>query len=227
MYLNPPSSYFNKASRNRVLSSSPDPAIHSIAFAKPHRLLLAIPQSFPSFKTLSTLWIGVGCVWVQISSQGMTMREGWRKGYNDFSLRMSNFLSKRWVCVVENLFRVFFSEWPLLHLWVTRVYIAWVKGKQVTHKKKKNSKQKVSRLSRRKALLARHSRKRQPGTTLQLPVMCFSHAFSREPSSRTSHELLAKCTDLQLSLSLHQLNNKIPQNTRNKIKVITKLFVME
>ena len=137
MYLNPPSSYFNKASRNRVLSSSPDPAIHSIAFAKPHRLLLAIPQSFPSFKTLSTLWIGVGCVWVQISSQGMTMREGWRKGYNDFSLRMSNFLSKRWVCVVENLFRVFFSEWPLLHLWVTRVYIAWVKGKQVTHKKKK------------------------------------------------------------------------------------------
>ena len=39
------------------------------------------------------------------------------------------------VCVVENLTRVFLSEWPLLHLWVMRVYIAWVKGKQVTLKK--------------------------------------------------------------------------------------------
>ena len=31
MYLSPPSSYFNKASWNCVLSSSPDPAIHPIA----------------------------------------------------------------------------------------------------------------------------------------------------------------------------------------------------
>ena len=100
MYLSPPSSYSNKASRNRVLSSSPDPAIHPIASAKPHRLLLAIPQSFPSSKTLSTLWKGVGCVWVQISSQGMTMWEGRRRGYKDFSLRMSSSLSKRWVCVL-------------------------------------------------------------------------------------------------------------------------------
>ena len=38
------------------------------------------------------------------------------------------------VCVVENLSRVFLSEWPLLHLWVMRVYIVWVKGKKVTHK---------------------------------------------------------------------------------------------
>ena len=30
MYLNPPSSYSNKASRNRVLSRSPDPAISSV-----------------------------------------------------------------------------------------------------------------------------------------------------------------------------------------------------
>ena len=30
MYLSPPSSYSNKASRNRVLSSSPDPAINSM-----------------------------------------------------------------------------------------------------------------------------------------------------------------------------------------------------
>ena len=74
----------------------------------------------------------MGCVWVQISSQGMIMGEGRRRGYNDFSLRMSSSLSKRWMCIVENLSRVFLSEWPLLHLWVMRVYITWVKGKQVT-----------------------------------------------------------------------------------------------
>ena len=100
MYLSPPSSYSNKASRNRVLSSFPDSAIRLIASTKPSRLLLVNPQSFPIFKTLSTLWIGVGYVWVQISSQGMTMGEGRRRGYNDFSLRMGSSLSKRWVCVL-------------------------------------------------------------------------------------------------------------------------------
>ena len=134
MYLSPPSSYSNKASQNHVLSSSPDLAIHPIASAKPHRLLLAILQSFPSSKTLSTLWIGVGCIWIQISSQGMTIGEGWKRNYNDFSLKMSNSLSKRWVCVVENLSRVFLSEWPPLHFWVMRVYIVWVKGREVTLK---------------------------------------------------------------------------------------------
>ena len=38
------------------------------------------------------------------------------------------------VCVVENLSRVFLSEWPAYNLWVTRVYIVWVKGKKVTLK---------------------------------------------------------------------------------------------
>ena len=38
------------------------------------------------------------------------------------------------VCVVENLSRIFLYEWPLLHLWVIRVYIVWVKGKKVTLK---------------------------------------------------------------------------------------------
>ena len=38
---------------------------------------------------------------------------------------------------------------------------------------------------------------------------CASHMpFLREPFSRTSRELVAKCTDLHLSLSLHQLNTK-------------------
>ena len=38
------------------------------------------------------------------------------------------------VCVVENLSKVFLFEWPLLHLWVIRVYIVWVKGKKDTLK---------------------------------------------------------------------------------------------
>ena len=38
------------------------------------------------------------------------------------------------MCVVENLFRMFLFGWPLLHLWVIRVYIVWVKDKKVTLK---------------------------------------------------------------------------------------------
>ena len=38
------------------------------------------------------------------------------------------------VCVVENLTRVFLSKWPPLHLWVMRVYIVWVEGREVTLK---------------------------------------------------------------------------------------------
>ena len=38
------------------------------------------------------------------------------------------------VCVVENLSKVFISEWPPYNLWVMRVYIVWVKGKKVTLK---------------------------------------------------------------------------------------------
>ena len=38
------------------------------------------------------------------------------------------------VCVVENLSRIFLSEWPHLHLWVMRVYIVLVKGKKITLK---------------------------------------------------------------------------------------------
>ena len=58
-----------------------------------------------------------------------------RRGYNDFSLRMSSSLSKRMgVCVVENLSMVFLSKWPLILLWVMKVYTIWVKGKKVTLK---------------------------------------------------------------------------------------------
>ena len=99
-----------------VFSNLTNPAIRSIASTKPHQLLLAIPRSFLSSKTLSTLWIDVGCIWVQISSQILTMREGWRRGYNDFSLRMSSSFSKRFVCVccrkpikVFSLYMAFFT----------------------------------------------------------------------------------------------------------------------
>ena len=135
MHQNPPSCYSNKTSWNRVLSSFPDPTIRPIASAMPHRLLLENPQSFPSSKTLSTLWKSVCCVWVQISFQDMTMGEGRGRDYKDFSLRMSSSLFKRWVCVVENLSKVFLSEWIHLHLWIMRLYIVWVKGKKVTLKK--------------------------------------------------------------------------------------------
>ena len=65
----------------------------------------------------------------------MTMGKGRRRCYNDFSLKMSSSLSKRWVCcVVENLSSVFLFKWPLILLWVMRVYIVWVKGKKVTLK---------------------------------------------------------------------------------------------
>ena len=135
MYLSPPSSCYQRTSRSHVFSNFPDLAILSITSAKPHQLLLANAQNFPSSKTLSTLWICVGRVWVQISSQDMAMGNKMRRGYNDFSLRMSSSLSKRWIrCVVENLSRVFLSEWPLILLWVMGIYIVWVKGKKVTFK---------------------------------------------------------------------------------------------
>ena len=52
LYLSPPSSYSNKASRNRVLSSSPDPAIRPIASTKAW-LLTMLPSSTKS--SLDTL----------------------------------------------------------------------------------------------------------------------------------------------------------------------------
>ena len=63
IYLSPSSSYSNKVSRNRVLFSFLDPAIRPIASAKPHRLLLANPQSFPSpkhFVHSENVWVLFG-----------------------------------------------------------------------------------------------------------------------------------------------------------------------
>ena len=87
-----------------------------------------------------------------------------------------------------------------------RVYIVWVKGKKVTLKNP------LSRESR--GYLAGRP---YPLNTREIDSLvrffsfqsCTSHMpFLREPFSQTSYELVAKCTDLHLSLSLHQLNTK-------------------
>ena len=52
LYLSPPSSYSNKASRNYVLSSSPDPAIHLIASAKSQFLSMLSSSTKSSLDTL-------------------------------------------------------------------------------------------------------------------------------------------------------------------------------
>ena len=52
LYLSPPSSYSNKASRNRVLSRSPDLAIHLIASAKSWLLPMLASNTKSSLDTL-------------------------------------------------------------------------------------------------------------------------------------------------------------------------------
>ena len=107
------------------------------------------------------------------------------------------------VCVVENLSRVFLSEWPLLHLWVTRVYIVWVKGKKVTLKNP-SGRESCEYLAGRSYL--RNTCEIDSLVRLFNFQSCASHMpfFRGNPS----HELVTKCSDLQLSLSLHQLNTK-------------------
>ena len=52
MHLSPPSSYSNKASWNRVLSSSPDPTIHPIASTKAWLLPMLLSSTKTSLNTL-------------------------------------------------------------------------------------------------------------------------------------------------------------------------------
>ena len=153
----------------------------------------------------------------------MIMGEGRRKGYNEFSLSMSSSLSKKWVHVVENLSRVFLSKQPLLHLWVIRVYIVWVKGKEFTHK---NPPGRMFRDCLTGRPYPRDTRENNCLARLFNFQSCASHmATSRVSFSRNP-------LDLQLSLSFHQLNIKPNQikshkNTRKQNYAITTLFVME
>ena len=135
MYLRPLSSYYQRISQSLVFTSFPNLAIRLIAFAKPHQLLLAKPQNFPNSKHSLYFEKGVGCVWVQISSQGMTIKEGRRRDYNNFSLRMSSSLYKKMgMFCCRNLFRIFSLNSVIVLLWVMRVYMVWMKGKKVTLK---------------------------------------------------------------------------------------------
>ena len=117
---------------------------------------------------------------------------------------MSSSLSKRWVCVcvVENLSRVFLSEWPPIHLWVMRVYIVWGKGKEFTHKNP------PGRMFR-DCLAGRPYPQDTREKTAWHDFSASSHVLLTCPfHGNPSHGLVAKCIDLQLSLSLHQLNTK-------------------
>ena len=83
LYLSPPSSYSNKASQNCVLSSFSDPVTSSML----HLPSLASSNASQQHQKHLLHYKGVDCVWAQISSQGMTMGEGRRRDYNDFSIK--------------------------------------------------------------------------------------------------------------------------------------------
>ena len=71
LYLSPPSSYFNKASQNPVLSSSPDLPINPITSTNPWLLF----QCFPAAPNLHlTLSDGVVSVW----ANNLSMVWKWR-----------------------------------------------------------------------------------------------------------------------------------------------------
>ena len=134
----------------------------------------------------------------------MTMGKGRRRGQNEFSLRMSSSLSKKWVCVLQKTYLGFFSlNGLLILLWVVRVYIVWVRGKKVTLK---NPPSKAFR-----EYLARRPYPQdtckilQAGMTLQLSA-CASHMSLLQVSfllaSREIHLFFNSCS------ILHQLNTK-------------------
>ena len=97
LFLSLPSFYSNKASRNRILSSSPDPATSSML----HPPTLASSNASQQHQKHS---LHSENVWIVF-------------GYNDFSLRMSSFLSKRWVCVLQKTYLGYFSLNDLLTLY--------------------------------------------------------------------------------------------------------------
>ena len=120
------------------------------------------------------------------------------------------------VCVVENPSRVFLSKWSILHLWVMRVYIVWVKGKKVTLKNL------PSRMFCDYLMGRPYPRDTRENDSLAWLFSFQSYAphmpFLWEPFSQTSRKLVVKCTDLQLSLSLHQLNTKSNTIKSHKIQ---------
>ena len=98
------------------------------------------------------------------------------------------------LCVVENLSRVFLSEWSPLYLWVIKVYIVWVKGKKVTLK---NS---LSRMFRNYLVGRPYPQNTDENDSLARLFSfqsCAPHMLFR---GLVSHELLAKSTDSSFKL---------------------------
>ena len=106
------------------------------------------------------------------------------------------------MCIVENLSRVFLSEWPTIHLCVMKVYIVWVKGREVTLKKPPG-KMFCDCLAGRP--YPRDICENDSLARLFSFQSCASHVPFRGLASR---KFLAKSTYLQISLSLHQLDTK-------------------
>ena len=98
------------------------------------------------------------------------------------------------VCVVENLSRVFLFKWPLLYLWVMRVYIVWVKGKEFTHK---NSLGRMFRDCLVGRPYPRDTHENDSLAQLSSFQSCAPHMLFR---GLTSRELLTKSTDYSLKL---------------------------
>ena len=96
-----------------------------------------------------------------------------------------------------------------------RVYIVWVKGKKVTLK---NPPSRMFHDYLMGRPYPQDTRKNDSLARLFSFQSCAPHMpFSQKPFSRTSHELVAKYIDLQLNLSLHQLNTK--PNTIKSYKI--------
>ena len=108
-----------------------------------------------------------------------------------------------------------------------KVYIVWVKDKKVTLKKNHPGRMFRDYLAGRPYL--RDTRENDGLTQLFSFQSCAPHMpFSWEPFSRTSCKLVAKCTNLLLSLSLDQPNTINTHDLQGtKFNAITTFFVME
>ena len=120
-------------------------------------------------------------------------------------------------CVIENLSRIFFSEWPLILLWVIMVYIVWVNGKKVTLKKPSGKMFHEYFVGRP---YPRDTRETNNLAWLFSFQSCaFQVPFSREPFSRDTREPMVKLHWFLILCSiLHQLNTKAKTIKSHKIQ---------
>ena len=182
MHLSPPSSYSNKASRNHVLSSFPDPAIHPIVSAKAWLLPMLPSNSKTSLDTQN----GCGkCLGYQTLKDLEMERQELRKTTMDGveNCRYNNLSLSKVVA------RVFSLKGTPLRMWVIWVYIVCVETQCIKYDKL--AKQNVSWVSHEKALPTRHSRK--PAITICHDSSHSSHVqgtcfISREGFSRATCE---------------------------------------